>query len=96
MGAFQSYFKSFVSNASENNGGDFAQWIFDAVGEAPLVDARAMGTPGILTLFKAAPQWPMMQPHEAKLTQFLDQALAWKPDAFMPEDEGDEPTDLTM
>jgi hypothetical protein len=95
MGAFQSYFKSFVANANDNNGGDFAQWIFDAVGEAPLVDARAMGTQGILNLLKAAPQWPMMQPHESKLTEFLNQALTWKPDALMPDDDGDGPTDLT-
>src|ERR1039458_4020692 len=96
MGAFQSYFKSFVANANDNNGGDFAQWIFDAVGEAPLVDARAMGKEAILNLFKAAPQWPAMQIHEAKLTEFLDQALAWKPDAPTAEDEEEEVTDLTM
>jgi hypothetical protein len=42
-----------------------------------------------------------MQPHEAKLTQFLDQILSWKPEMQQPlpppddDDDEDESEDLT-
>jgi hypothetical protein len=97
MGAFQAHFQAFMKDEKSEAGFDFAYWIFTSgAGEQPLIDARAMGTTQILALFKSAPQWPVMQPHEAKLTAFLNQVLSWSPKQDQPdEEEEDEVTDLT-
>ena len=104
MAAFTSHFKDYLAEIDKHtpedermDGSNFAFWIYKAWGEGPLTDARAMGTTGIPNLFKASPQWPAMQIHEAHLTEFINQALTWAPEALEPQTaDDDEPTDLTM
>jgi hypothetical protein len=98
MGAFQSHFKDYLESGGGEDGtdgSDFAYWIYKAVGEGPLTDARAMGTTAILNMFKAAPQWAAIQQHETKLTAFIDEILGWKPEAMEPEEEP-QAVDLTQ
>ena len=91
-GALMSYFRN-----PSTDGGDFAQWIFDGVGEAPLQDARALGTERIMGLFKSAPQWPAIASQEQALTQFVNEILAWQPELTDEEEDEteDEGVDLT-
>jgi hypothetical protein len=98
MGAFQSHFKDYLESGGGEDGtdgSDFAYWIYKAVGEGPLTDARAMGTTAILGMFKAAPQWAAIQQHETKLTAFIDEILGWKPEAMEPEPDN-QVEDLTQ
>jgi hypothetical protein len=101
MSSFISHFTDFQKPDGGEAGFEFAYWIFKSGGEQPLIDARAMGSTQILTMFKGSPAWPSMQPHEAKLTQFLDQILSWKPEMQQPlpppddDDDEDESEDLT-
>ena len=98
MGAFQSHFKDYLETGGGEDGtdgSDFAYWIYKAVGEGPLTDARAMGTTAILNMFKAVPQWAAIQQHETKLTAFIDEILGWKPEAMEPEEEP-QAVDLTQ
>jgi hypothetical protein len=98
MGAFNSHFKDYLESGGGEDGtdgSDFAYWIYKAVGEGPLTDARAMGTTAILNMFKAAPQWAAIQQHETKLTAFIDEILGWKPEAMEPEEEP-QAVDLTQ
>jgi hypothetical protein len=63
-----------------------------------LKQARAVGSAAIMQSLKQSPQvWFMFQADEAKLSEFIDQALGWNPDEAPPaEDEGDEDNvDLT-
>lgn len=90
LGAFQSHFKDYLETGGGEDGtdgSDFAYWVYKAAGEGPLTDARAMGTTAILSMFKAAPQWPAIQKHELQLTAFIDQILGWKPGDLEPEEE---------
>jgi hypothetical protein len=99
MGAFNSHFKDYLESGGGEDGtdgSDFAYWIYKAVGEGPLTDARAMGTTAILNMFKAAPQWPAIQQHEAKLTAFIDEILGWKPEAMEPDPNEPQAVDLTQ
>jgi hypothetical protein len=99
MGALQSHFTAFTKDPESEAGMDFAYWIYTSgAGEQPLIDARAMGTTQILAMFRGSPAWPAMQPHEAKLTAFLDQVLSWRPASEEPpqgQDDEDETEDLT-
>jgi len=85
--AFQRYFKG--SKEGRNTGADFAQWVFDGNGETPMKEARVMGSGNIMALLKQSPAWFLFKDDETKISEFIDQALAWQP----PEEEGDEPED---
>ena len=67
-------------------------WVCDYHGEEILKDARALGTAQIMQMFRQSPYWIHMQKNEAKLAEFLDQALQYSPEAE-PEPEG--PIDLS-
>lgn len=95
LNSFQRYFAGYKSDSGQT-GGDFANWIFDAEGIEPLKSARAMGTSHILALLKQSAFWPVFASDEAKLVQFIDDALAWQPPADEPEeDDEEEAVDLT-
>jgi hypothetical protein len=87
-GPMMNYFKGYVEGTNEP--GDFASWTMDGYGDAPLKDARSIGSERILGMFKAAPAWPAIAHQEAKLIEFIDGVLAWQPPI---EDDEDEPTD---
>lgn len=102
LSSFNSHFTDFRNEKEEPNthGSDFAYWILKSGGEEPLKAARAMGTTNILNLFRNSPAWQIMGQHEAKLTAFLDQVLAYDPSVMNAQDdeeeeEDDEVTDLT-
>jgi hypothetical protein len=85
--AFKRYFTGFKEG--RNTGADFAEWIFDGNGEEPVKEARGMGTLNIMALLKGSQAWFIFQADEAKLAEFIDQALAWQ----APEPDGDEDED---
>jgi hypothetical protein len=94
------FFEDFVSGKltdpsdpeSKTDGVDFAMWVCDYHGEEILKDARALGSAQIMQMFRQSPYWIHMQKNEAKLAEFLDQALQYSPEAE-PEPEG--PIDLS-
>ena len=94
------FFEDFVSGKltdpsdpeSKTDGVDFAMWVCDYHGEEILKDARALGSAQIMQMFRLSPYWIHMQKNEAKLAEFLDQALQYSPEAE-PEPEG--PIDLS-
>ena len=94
--SFQRYFNGYKMDTGQS-GGDFANWVFDAEGIDPLKDARAMGSSNIMALLKQSPAWPLFASDEAKLVEFIDQALAWQPpvEDEPEEDDEDEAVDLT-
>ncbi len=77
---------------SKIDGVDFAMWVTEFHGEEILKDARALGSAQIMQMFRQSMYWPAIQPHEAKLAEFLDQVLSYSPE---PEAEGDGPIDLS-
>lgn len=95
LNAFRNYFQGACKVPPTNGGGDFAEWLFDGVGEEPLKDLRGMGRDRIMQLFKAHPAWPMLAAQEAQLTEFVDQVLAWQPAPEESEDDDEEGVDLT-
>ena len=90
--SFRRYFEGFKKGAT--TGGDFAEWVSDGVGAEPLKEARAMGSANIMALLKQSPAWFMFQSDEAKLVEFVDQALSWTAPAEPgPEDDDDDNDD---
>jgi hypothetical protein len=93
----QMHFDDFLAGKTDEDGelldgSEFAYWIWQYHGEAPLKDAMLLGTGQILALFRATPYWAAIAPHEEKLTEFINQVLRFEPPP--PEAEGAE-TDLT-
>lgn len=95
----QKFFEDFVSGKltdptdpeSKTDGVDFAMWVCDYHGAEILKDARALGSAQIMQMFRQSPYWPAIQRNEAKLAEFLDQALAYTPEA---EADQEGPIDL--
>ena len=53
-----------------------------------------MGSANIMALLKQSPAWFMFQSDEAKLVEFVDQALSWTAPAEPgPEDDDDDNDD---
>jgi hypothetical protein len=71
---------------SKTDGGDFAAWVIEYHGADILRDARALGSAQIMQMFRQSMYWPAIQPHEAKLAEFLDQVLSYSPE---PEGENE-------
>jgi hypothetical protein len=95
--SFRRYFEGFKKDDGQT-GADFAQWVFDGGGAEPLKDARALGSANIMALLKQSPAWIMFQADEAKLSEFIDQTLAWtapEPEPDDDDDEDDDAVDLT-
>lgn len=88
----KNYVTEFVQG-KEVDGGGFASWVAEGSADV-LKDARALGSERLLAIVKTAPEWPTMQPYEAKLIEFIDQVISWQPEAAEPDDE-EEITDLT-
>jgi hypothetical protein len=74
---------------SKIDGEDFAAWVVEYHGADILKDARALGSAQIMQMFRQSMYWPAIQPHEAKLAEFLDQVLSYSPE---PEQENEEGT----
>jgi hypothetical protein len=72
---------------SKIDGEDFAAWVVEYHGADILRDARSLGSAQIMQMFRQSPYWPAIQPHEAKLAEFLDQVLSYSPE---PDNEGQE------
>lgn len=66
--------------AGTMDGTDLAEWIIDNHGQEPLKMARQLGSAQIIAMFKASQYWPPLAPHEAKLGEFLDDLLGYKPE----------------
>jgi ElaB/YqjD/DUF883 family membrane-anchored ribosome-binding protein len=62
------------------DGTDLAEWIIDNHGEEPLKMARQLGSAQIVQMFKGSQYWPALAQHEAKLGEFLDDLLGYKPE----------------
>ena len=90
--AFRRYFEGFKKQDGQT-GADFAQWVFDGGGVEHMKDARAMGSANIMALLKQSPAWMLFQADEAKLSQFVDDALAWAPPAADSEEDDEEEDD---
>lgn len=95
----QQYFTDFVSGKQDQgvpvDGEDFAYWIYDAWGPEPIQWARMVGLGNILALMKQQPYWVQIQPHEAKMVEFMEQVLRSEPpEEDQPQDENE--TDLTV
>jgi hypothetical protein len=92
FGAFQRYFANFKAG-EETGGADFANWIYDGGGADPLKQARAVGSAAIMQSLKSSSAWVLFQADEAKLSEFIDNALAWNPDEAPPAEDGDDDDD---
>ena len=88
--AFNRYFATFKAG-EETGGADFANWIYDGGGAEPLKQARAVGSAAIMQSLKSSQVWMMFQADEAKLSEFIDQALGWNPDEAPAEDPDEDP-----
>lgn len=75
-------------NEGAMDGTDLAQWIYDNHGEEPLKKARQLGSAQIVAMFKASQYWPALAQHEVKLGEFLDDLLAYKPEADEQDENG--------
>jgi hypothetical protein len=94
LSAFRNYFEGATATPPRTSGGDFAEWLSDAVGDGPLKDLRGMGRDRVMQLLKSHPAWPMMAPQEPQLIEFVDQILAWQPTE--EEEDEEEGVDLTQ
>ncbi len=95
--SFRRYFEGFKKDDGQT-GADFAQWVFDGGGAEPLKDARALGSANIMALLKQSPAWIMFQADEQKLSEFIDQTLAWtapEPEPDDGDDDDEDAVDLT-
>ena len=96
----QSFFEQFIAGKrtdpedpeSTVDGWDFADWVREFHGEEILKDARSLGSENIMQMFRQSPYWPAIQPHEAKMREFVDQILRYEAPA---EEETDGPIDLS-
>lgn len=73
----EKYVRGFIAGTEGSAGKDFAYWLYDGYDMAPLQDARALGLEGLLNIFRSSQSWPLMQPYEAKLREFISDVLAW-------------------
>lgn len=90
----KAYFTDFVAGKpNAPDGAGYASWVAEGQPEV-LTDARAVGTDRLLSILRTAPEWPTMQPYEAKLREFIDGILTWLPEEDEPETD-DAVTDLT-
>ena len=104
IGPLQATFEDFMSGklrdtndpeAGRIDGTDFAANLCDyhgKPGEQSLMEARTLGSGAIMQMLKGSQFWPYIQPHEAKMMEFIDQVLSYRPE---PEPDEDAPADYT-
>jgi hypothetical protein len=100
MRPMQTAFESFLKGEPRNeedptegkvDGSDFAAWIMENHGPEILADARAMGSGNLMQMFRTSIYWPAMQPHEAKLSEFIDGIIRFNPADYEDDkSEGEE------
>lgn len=69
------------------SGADFAMFIYDGWGPAPLYAARKAGADAIMTYYRTTEQWPDIAQHETQFHQLLADVIAWP----IPEEQEQPP-----
>ena len=71
-------------------GSSFAGWLADGWGIQELQSLQAVGSQGIIDLYRRSPVWAVLAPMEEKFRQFVKAFVAWQPSA---DDDGQESAD---